>query len=136
MSSRRTRSCGVVCCLLLLACGSNEVPDRPTPSPTLSNKLRAATPDNPEQDYWTESLGHYMTPGELHDYWVTPRERRFSEFGDRWLEFCLREDLLRDHRTKLRDAELDAFSAQPDFDASQRYLKKLLPGTKGRKKDR
>ena len=122
-------SLGLAWALFVCAgCSSNDLPPRPTPPRRLEADLQSARPRHDEQDYWTENLGHFFTARELADYWVTPTPQRFDSFGRRWLEFCLREDLLRG--VDLSDEELDAFAAEPDYESSRRYLERILAGKK------
>ena len=55
--------------------------------------------------------------------------RRFEEFGERWLEFSLREDLLGDRLWALTPEEIDRIRSQPDYDSTQRALD-AIPGSR------
>lgn len=105
--------------LTLSACSAEELApgeERLTRAPQL-----AGGPPS-RLDYWSDSLRDYVGP----DFHATPEEERFARFGRRLLEYRLREDLLTDHRWELSQQDVDTFSGEPDFDASQRYLRNVL----------
>jgi len=54
-------------------------------------------------------------------------EDRFERFGLRLLEARLRQDHLVDHRWLLTRAQVEDYSALPDYDASAAYLEQLVP---------
>lgn len=113
--------------IALAGCGGVEVADSPRVHPQLVPQLSGVeAPSGPRDDYWTESLGTYLRSEELQNYWLLPEEQRFQAFGDRWLEFCLREDLLSQHRGDLSPEETDRFRAEPDFESSRRALQGML----------
>ncbi|MGE0711315.1 MAG: hypothetical protein AB7N76_08780 [Planctomycetota bacterium] len=118
--------------LVLSGCVSgNEVPAPPVRPSQLDAALESAqVPPGPLDDYWTNTLGDYLTPDELGRYWLTPADQRFGRWGDRWLEACLREELLAAHRDQLSPEELERFRLQPDYDSSARALQDVLGARK------
>ncbi len=115
---------------LLAGCNGVEVAEPPRVPQQLRPELASIeAPYDPRNDYWTEHLGDYLMPSELRTYWTTPEDQRFREFGRRWLEFALREDLLAQDRTSLSPEELEAFRSAPNCDASQRTLEQILART-------
>ena len=111
---------------LLGACGSTGTVERPVYPDEL--RLDPSNVDGPlsfQEDYWTASFSPYLGPDELQAYWMESDEKRFSSFGERWLEFSLREDLLRDRRSALTPEEIERIRSQPDFDSAKRVLDAL-----------
>ncbi len=118
MSARRLLA-AVALSLLLAGCGGEELdpePERLRRAPELAGGPPPAT------DYWTDTLGDYLGPG----FRATPPDERFARFGRDLLEYRLREDLLEEHRWALSRQDVDTYSSQPDFDASERYLREVL----------
>jgi hypothetical protein len=107
---------------LLLAsagCSGPEVtasPERLPRAPELAGAARAG------DDHWTGTLGDYLG----HDFRTTPQDVRFERFGRALLEYRLREDLLQEHRWALAQQDIDAFTGQPDYDESERFLREVL----------
>lgn len=123
MNHRRLLLSLALCLTVLVGCGGTTSVQRPE----LPRELRAeisstSVPLSLQDDYWTERLGAYLSPEDLHVYWIMPPERRFAGYGKRWLEFCLREDLLAERRWPLGSEDLEQFRSQPDFDSSRRLL--------------
>lgn len=105
--------------LLLAGCNGEELnpePERPRRAPEL-----AGGPP-PTTDYWTETLGDYLGP----EFRAAPPDERFARFGRDLLQYRLREDLLEEHRWALSRQDVDAYTSQPDFDSSERYLREVL----------
>ena len=127
-NARRTRALGVLCWALLLGACNGTTPARSESIPTQlqQRQLALAVPPHSQDDYWSLSLGHYLKPAELTSYWNTASDQRFSHFGARWLEFCLREDMLTRWRDQLTPKELERLRAAPGFDASLRLLPQTL----------
>lgn len=128
---RRAGPFGVAWLALLplwaFGCSSVEVPASLVRPSTLDPALEGVqVPPAPLDDHWTASLGHYLSPSELGRYWLTPSEDRFTRWGDRWLEYSLREELLAPHRDSLSPEELDRVTRQPDYDSSKRELDQIL----------
>lgn len=112
--------------LLLVACGTTGTVERPTFPDELHTDIASA--DHPlsfQEDYWTASFGPYLSPDELQAYWRGAEEQRFETFGERWLEFSLREDLWKDRRSALTPEEIERVRSQPDFDSAKRVLDAL-----------
>lgn len=121
---RRLRRNGTAGCLLALAlsaCASEEVAPGPEKLPR-APQLAGGPPSR--LDYWSDSLRDYVGP----EFRATPEEERFARFGRRLLEYRLREDLLTEHRWALSQQDVDAFSGEPDYDASERFLRSVLGG--------
>lgn len=129
----RTTSTGRFALLLtallgpLVGCNGAVVAEPPRMPQQLRPELASIeAPFNPRDDYWTKNLGDYLAPAELRRYWTTPEEQRFHDFGRRWLEFALREDLLGADRAVLSPEELEAVRSAPDYDEGQRALERIL----------
>ena len=111
---------------LLLVVGGCSGPDKPV-RPEFPKELNPAitSSDEPlslQDDYWTRCLGPYLSPEELHQYWIEPHDKRFVSYGERWLEFSLREDLLARRRWELSSEQVNEFRSQPDFESGKRTL--------------
>lgn len=118
---------GAACLLALTGCGGRDAVEAPRIPPELANELTGLPePRGPRDDYWTETYGDYLRPEELFAYWVLPEDRRLAVFGGRWLEFCLREDLLDEHRWALSREEVSRVSSAPDYDGSVEVLGEVL----------
>lgn len=105
--------------LLLGGCSGEEL----TPEPErLRRAPELAGGPPPGGDYWTDTLGDYLGP----EFRAAPPDARFARFGRDLLEYRLREDLLEAHRWALSRQDVDTYSTQPDFDASERYLRGVL----------
>jgi hypothetical protein len=118
--------------LLLCGCTGALVAEPSRVPQQLRDELASIeAPLNPRDDYWTEHLGDYLTPAEMRHYWTTPEEQRFHDFGRRWLEFALREDLLGDDRAALSPEELEELRGAPDYDATKRALERTLERSVG-----
>lgn len=108
-------------------CAGGEVSDSPRERMQLRRPLDAIeSPLSAREDYWTATLGAYLSPAELRSYWSTPVDERFGDFGRRWLEYCLREDLLAPHRENLSPEELEAVRAAADYDSSRQALARIV----------
>ena len=71
------------------------------------------------------AFGDYLSSEEEHSYWIKPQDERFLTFGERWLEFSLREDLLKDQRWALTPEQIDRIRSEPDYDSTQRTLQEI-----------
>jgi hypothetical protein len=116
--------------LFVVACGTSGSIERPVyPDELRADISNADGPLSFQEDYWTASFGPYLSPDVLQGYWLESEERRFESFGERWLEFSLREDLMRDRLSALTPEEIERIRSQPDFDSSKQVLD-ALPGSK------
>lgn len=105
--------------VLVGGCSGEEL----TPAPErLRRAPELAGGPSPATDYWTDTLGDYLGA----EFRATPADARFERFGRALLEYRLREDLIEEHRWALSHQDVDTFSGQPDFDASERYLREVL----------
>ena len=116
--------------LCLGACSGGGVVERPRYPVELATDVSGVDePLNFQDDFWTASFGDYLSTEELHSYWIETHDERFLTFGERWLEFSLREALLEDRRWALTPEQIDRIRSQPDYDSTQRALD-ATPGSK------
>ena len=106
----------------LCACGGSDEVIRPEYPKELLSPISSSDERNPRDDYWTERLGPYLKPEEQHIYRIKPEDKRFVKYGERWLEFCLREDLLEESGLELSPEQVDLYRSRPDFDSGRRTL--------------
>jgi hypothetical protein len=111
---------------LCTACSGVEVPTPLVRPSQLDATLQGSQiPAGPLDDHWTLTLGDYLSPAELGSYWLSPNEERFTRWGDRWLEYSLREELLAPSKDELTPDELERFRSQPDYESSKRVLDEI-----------
>ncbi len=109
--------------LFLGACSGGGAVERPRyPTELTADASQADEPLSFQDDYWTANFSEYLSPEELHSYWIEAQDQRFLTYGERWLEFSLREDLLEDRRWALTPEQIDRIRSQPDYDSTQRAL--------------
>ena len=124
---RLSRSLGSLALVVaLIACSGQRIEPPKVPQELEAELASDLTTRTVRGDFWTERLGDYLPPVELHAYETLEPERRFPEYGERWLEFCLREDLLGEHRWALSPEEIDRVRAAPSYDASAQILREIL----------
>lgn len=118
---------GPVLILAAVGCAGEEVSDQPREPLRQRRDLDSIeAPVSPRDDYWTQHLGAYLSPAELRSYWSTPPDERFGAFGQRWLEYSLREDLLARDVDNLSPEELETIRAAPDYDTSRQALARIV----------
>jgi hypothetical protein len=84
-------------------------------------------------DYWQARFGTYLEreapdgTGEARRYRETPPDERFSAYGLRLLESCLREDQIAPHREEqIPDEDYETFCNAPTYDDALHYLRWTL----------
>ena len=110
-----------------LGCGTPE-PPQPVSAPELQAELLGAEDAlsrSARDDFWTATLGDMLPPSELEAYWETPPEARFEGYAVRLLEARLKADLLERYRSRLTPEQIDAFCAQPSYDACRGYVEEV-----------
>lgn len=122
MNRRRLGLVSLVVAAGLAGCnGAQPTPGVPTRTPR-PPELAGGEGRARVGDFWLETLGDYLGP----DYRQAPEAERFDRFGAQLLEYRLREDLLEEHRWALSQQDINAYSDQPNYDASQAYLERVL----------
>lgn len=107
----------------LCACRGNDDVIRPEYPKELHSEISSSDePLSQQDDYWTETLGPYLELEDQLTYWIQPEDERFIKYGERWLEFCLREDLLKESGVALSPEQVDLYHSSRDFDSGRRVL--------------
>ncbi len=120
---RHGRRLTLVAIALLCACRGSDKVVRPEYPKELHSEISSFDePLSLRDDYWTENLGSYLKVEQQHTYWIQPEDKRFVKYGERWLEFCLREDLLKESDLELSPEQVDLYRSRPDFDSGRRTL--------------
>ena len=127
MRTHAFHSLGIVALGLIAGCGTPE-PPQPVSAPELRAELLGAEDAlgrSARDDFWTATLGDMLQPSELEAHWETPSEGRFARYGVQLLEARLKADLLERNRSRMTPEQVDAYCAQPSYDACLSYVEEV-----------